>query len=71
MNSDDKKWLLEEFPKFKGRTMMKQTVSAYLKAEMLLNGWDKVKTRTCSCHLKGLAEGVNAAYGKFVNDNNG
>jgi hypothetical protein len=69
MNSEDKKWLLEEFPKYKGRTMMKETVTAYLKAEMLLNGWEKVKQRTCSCHLRGLADGVNAAYNTFIKSN--
>jgi len=69
MSSEDKKWLLEEFPKYKGRTMMKDTVNAYLKAEMILNGWSQIKKRTCSCHLRGLADGVNAAYGKFVNEN--
>lgn len=69
MSPEDKKWLIEEFPNFKGRTMMKQTLQAYYRAEMLLNGWEKVKPRTCSCHLRGLADGVNALYGKFINEN--
>lgn len=69
MKSEDRLWLIQEFPKFKGRTMMKKTVDSYLKAEMILNGWDRVKSRSCSCHLRGLADTVNAAYGKFINEN--
>lgn len=69
MSSEDRQWLIEEFPKYRGRTMMKKTVDAYLKAEKILNGWDKINPRTCSCHLRGLADTVNAAYGKFINEN--
>lgn len=65
MNPSDEKWLLEEFPKFVGRSMMKETLQAYYKAEMILNGWEKTKPRTCSCQLGDLAREVNMKYEKF------
>ena len=67
MSPEDKTWLLEHFPKYMGRTMMKETLQAYYKAEMLLNEWDKIRPRSCSCQLGDLAREVNTKYEKFLN----
>lgn len=65
----DRDWLLNEFPKFIGKTLMKDTLQAYYKAEMLLNGWDKIKKRGCSCNYKQLKNSTETSYKKWINEN--
>lgn len=59
MNEMDREWLYVAFPAFKNRTLRKETLNAYYKAEMLLNGWDKERRRDCSCELRSLKEQVD------------
>ena len=69
MNNEDRDWLLNTFPTFRGRTIRGEVLAAYYKAEMLLNNWDKVKKRSCSCQLRSLADGVDKSYNKWLSDN--
>ena len=69
MNSEDIKWLLEEFPKYRGKTIKGDVSNSYYKAEMILNGWSQVKKRTCSCQLRSLADGVDKLYNKWLQNN--
>ena len=41
MNNEDRDWLLNTFPTFRGRTIRGEVLAAYYRAEMLLNNWDK------------------------------
>lgn len=68
MNSKDKEWLLNEFPKYIGKTLMKDTLTAYYKAEMLVNGWNEIKKRGCSCNYKQLKNSTEISYKKWVNE---
>jgi hypothetical protein len=65
ISPEDKKWLDEEFPKYKGRTLMKQTLFAYYEAERILLGREKISKRGCSCQLRDLADNVHQLYGKY------
>jgi hypothetical protein len=69
MNNEDRDWLLNTFPTFRGRTIRGEVLAAYYRAEMLLNNWDKEKRRSCSCQLRSLAEGVDKLYTKWLSNN--
>jgi len=69
MKDEDKKWLIEEFSKYRGKTIRGETLAAYYRAEMLLNGWAQIKRRGCSCQLRSLADGVDKSYNKWLSDN--
>jgi hypothetical protein len=68
MSQEDKYWLIEDFPRFIGRTLMKDTLKAYYKAEMLLHGWDEIKRRGCSCSLRSLKEVVEWKYKTWLHE---
>ena len=69
MKDEDKKWLIEEFPKYKGRTIRGEVLAAYYKAEMILSGNTQIKKRGCSCELGGMARAVDNSYNKWLSDN--
>ena len=46
MKDEDKKWLLEEFPKHRGKTIRGEVLQAYYRAEMVLSGKEKINKRT-------------------------
>lgn len=69
MNEEDKYWLIEEFPSFIGRTLMKDTLRAYYRAEKLLHGWEHEKKRTCSCSLRSLKEKTEYKYRQWLHEN--
>jgi len=66
MKDEDKKWLIEEFPKYKGKTIRGEVLASYYRAEMLLNGWSQIKKRTCSCQLRSLASETDRLYNKWL-----
>lgn len=68
MNEEDRYWLIEEFPSFIGRTLMRDTLNAYYRAEKLLNGWDQIKRRTCSCSLRSLKEKTEHNYRTWLHE---
>lgn len=70
MSEEDKNWLIEEFPAFIGRTLMKQTLNAYYRAEKLLHGWEKEKRRSCSCNLRHLKENTEWKYRTWLHEKN-
>lgn len=68
MNKQDKTWLLEVFPTHRGRTIKGDTLAAYYRAEMLIEGRDKINKRGCSCELRGMADKVDRLYTKWLSD---
>lgn len=65
MKTEDKAWLDSVFPKFYGKTLMKDTLRAYLEAERIFKGATKIHNRSCSCELGGLASYVNTEYERY------
>lgn len=68
MSEEDKYWLIEEFPSYIGLTLMRDTLKAYYRAEKLLNGWDEIKKRTCSCSLRSLKEDTERKYRTWLHE---
>ena len=66
MSNEDKEWLKNVFPTFIGKTLMKDTLQAYYKAEMLLNGWDTIKKRGCACNYRSLKNSTEKSYNKWI-----
>lgn len=66
MNEESKQWLLTEFPTHSIKTLRGETLSAYYRAEMLLNGWDRIKQRSCSCQYRGLKNSVDGSYKQWL-----
>lgn len=69
MNKEDKQWLIEVFPIFIGRTLRGETLDAYLRAEMLIDGTDTRRKITCNCQLRDVARVINDKFGKWRNEN--
>lgn len=71
MTNEDIKWLKDVFPTYiKPVLRGGDRVNAYLKAEMLLNGWDKVNKRNCSCQLNSLKRSVEQSYNNWIQNEN-
>ena len=66
MSREDKEWLILEFPNFRPKVKKGDVFRAYLKAEMLLNGWDKIKERGCKCNIPGVVAAVDSKYDRWV-----
>lgn len=65
MTEQETTWLLQEFPKYQGTKIMKNTYRMYLEAERILNGWKETKPRDCVCTYGELEESVNKLYDQF------
>lgn len=68
MTEADKKWLLEEFPKYMGKQLRGEVLDAYYTAEKLLKGNPTIHKRGCTCEYGGMANEVSMLYHKFIND---
>jgi hypothetical protein len=68
MNNEDKRWLVEVFPTHRGRTIKGDTLAAYYRAEMLIEGRDKINKRGCSCEFRGMTQHVDNIYNKWLFD---
>lgn len=68
MKVEDKEWLKNVFPTVIGRTLRGEVLSMYYKAEMLLNGADKINKRGCSCQYRGLKQSVENSYNKWLHE---
>jgi len=66
MNSEDRRWLKESFPTFQKRVLRGDVLNAYYRAEMLLNGTDKINKRSCFCQHGELQDGVNKKYNDWL-----
>ena len=66
MSEEDKKWLLEEFPKYKGKALKDEVLNAYYIAERILKGNPTIHKRGCTCEYGGMANEVNTLYNKFI-----
>lgn len=69
MNKEDKDWLINTFPTFQGRVLKGEVKSAYLRAEMLINGWDKIKARGCGCEMGSLKAQTDIKYNNWLQFN--
>jgi hypothetical protein len=69
MEFNDRKWLKDEFPAYIGKTLMRDTLDAYLKAEMLIDGVDTKRRITCSCQLREVSRTINDKYAQWRNQN--
>ncbi len=68
MSEQDYKWLKEEFPQYLNKSLIRGVEKHYYKAEMLLNGWDQIKKRSCSCQYRGLKNSVVDKYNKWLHN---
>jgi len=66
MSEEDKRWLKEEFSQYLNKNLIRGVEDHYYRAEMLLNGWDKIKKRSCSCQYRGLKNSVVQKYKKWL-----
>jgi len=62
MNNTEENWLLTEFPKFKGLVPKGNVWDAYLNAERILLGRDKIMERGCNCQRGSVKSQVDAMY---------
>ncbi len=69
MNKEDKDWLINVFPTFFNKTVKGDTVQAYYRAEMLLDGRETFNTRSCSCQYRSLKNTTESKYKKWVEQN--
>tara|TARA_R100001460_G_scaffold61476_2_gene101540 strand:- start:946 stop:1158 length:213 start_codon:yes stop_codon:yes gene_type:complete len=69
MNKEDKQWLIEVFPIYIGRTLRKETLDAYLRAEMLIDNTDTKRKITCNCQLRDVGRVINDKFGKWRKEN--
>ena len=58
-------WLLNDFPKYKGKTLRGDVKDAYTKAETLLDG--RVTLPDCSCQYGSYQNKINKLYEQWVN----
>lgn len=66
MSEEDKKWLKQEFPKNIKGIIRGPQIEAYYKAEMLLNGSNKINKRGCSCQLGSMKKSVEDKYNRWL-----
>jgi len=69
MSQEEIRFLKEDLPSVFGRTIYGKTLHTLYTAEMLLNGWSKIKKRGCSCELQGLHDGVKSKYNQWLKEN--
>jgi len=63
----DSNWLREHFAKESyGKVMRGNVIHDYLNAERILNGYDKIKRRSCGCEYGGVQRAVNISYNKWL-----
>ena len=69
MTKEEKQYLLEEFPKVKGRTLRGDTLRVYYETERILNNKEKIHKRSCTCEYRSLAIAVNKQYENWLQNN--
>lgn len=68
INLSDIKWLEEEFPKYKGRSLKGDVLVAYYQAERILKNNPTIQKRNCTCEHGGLKSDVERLYKAYLND---
>tara|TARA_S200002703_G_C3782970_1_gene241314 strand:- start:251 stop:469 length:219 start_codon:yes stop_codon:yes gene_type:complete len=67
MNKQDRDWLINQFPNHRNfKSIDQDTIDAYMRAEMILHGWNKIKQRGCKCQWKGVIAGIDVIYDKWL-----
>ena len=62
MTNEEIKYLKEVFDPVKYKEPIGSSRNKYYEAERILNGWDKIKKRSCSCAMPGMAIKVRELY---------
>jgi len=61
-------WLINTFAPLRGRTLMKEVLSAYLEAESILLGTPTPRRISCKCELGHLKENTERLYGNWYKE---
>jgi hypothetical protein len=70
MNENNKDWLLNEFPKYRGRLLKGEVLKAYYDAERILLNLPEIKKRGCGCHYGSMAREVDRLYDQWLSNEN-
>jgi len=66
LTTEDAKWIKDYYYKeVHGRTLRGDIMNGYYEAERILNGWDEIQRRGCSCQWRNVAMGVHALLGRY------
>ena len=67
ISEKDSIWLKEHFAKESYKKVLRgNVISDYLSAEKILNGYDKIKRRSCGCQYGGMARAVDKLYKEWL-----
>ena len=66
MNSNDKIYLKEEFPKYQGRMLRGDVLASYYEAERILKGLKSIKKRSCGCNYSSMGRDVDRLYENWL-----
>ena len=67
ISEKDSNWLKGHFTKESYKKVLRgNVISDYLQAEKILNGYDKIKRRSCGCHYQGMARAVDKSYKEWL-----
>ena len=64
-NKEDQK-ILDEFPKYIGKTLFRDTLKAYYEVERILMNKETISRRSCSCSLPQLKRHVDEMYNGYL-----
>ncbi len=63
----DSNWLKDHFAKESyGKVPRGTIIHDYLNAERILNGYDKIRKRSCGCEYGGMARAVDKLYKEWL-----
>ncbi len=66
MKAEEREWLINEFPKYKGRMLKGQVVSNYLEAERILLNRQTINKRECDCDNTDMARQTDRLYERWL-----
>lgn len=67
ISEKDSIWLKEHFAKESYKKVLRgNVIHDYLSAEKILNGYDKIKRRSCGCQYGGMARAVDKLYKEWL-----
>lgn len=68
---EDAKWIKEYYDtQVHGRTLRGVVMEGYYEAERILNGWDEVQKRDCTCKWRNVAFSVHALRDRYSTEIN-
>ena len=67
ISEKDSNWLKGHFTKESyGKVPRGNVIHDYLYAEKILNGYDKIRKRSCGCEYSGMARAVDKLYKEWL-----